>query len=72
MVIKKKKDKGTIEIDITGPDGNAYVLLAHAKRYSKELGLPWEKVKDEMTSGHYENLVKVFDSYFGSFVTLYR
>ena len=51
MAIKKKKYKGTIEIDLTGPDGNAFVLLGHAKNYSKQIGLPWDKVKDEMTSG---------------------
>ena len=47
-------------------------LLGHAKNYSKQIGLPWDKIKDEMTSGDYENLVQVFDKYFGAFVTLYR
>ena len=46
MAIKKKKYKGTIEIDLTGPDGNAFVLLGHAKNYSKQIGLPWDKIKD--------------------------
>lgn len=31
-----------------------------------------EKVVTEMTSGDYENLVQVFDRYFGSFVILER
>jgi hypothetical protein len=30
------------------------------------------KIREEMMSGDYENLVKVFDSYFGDFVILYR
>mgnify|MGYP003135113820 FL=1 len=72
MAIKKKKYKGTVEIDLTGPDGNAFSLLGHAKTYAKQIGLPFDKIKDEMTSGDYENLVQVFDKYFGSFVTLYR
>ena len=72
MAIKKKKYKGTVEIDLTGPDGNAYALLGYASTYAKQLGLPFDKVKDEMTSGDYDNLVQVFDKYFGAFVTLYR
>jgi len=72
MAIKKKSSKKRIEIDLTGPDGNAFVLLGHAKNYSKQLDLPWKKIQDEMTSGDYENLLQVFDKYFGSFVTLYR
>jgi len=72
MAIKKKKYKGTVEIDLTGPHGNAFALLGHAKTYAKQLELPFDKIKDEMTSGDYENLLQVFDKYFGSFVTLYR
>ena len=65
MAIKKKKYKGTVEIDLTGPDGNAYALLGYASTYAKQLGLPFDKIKDEMTSGDYDNLVQVFDKYFG-------
>jgi len=72
-VIKDKKNKSReIEIDLTGPDGNAYVLLGYAKEYAKQLNLPWDKIQDEMTSSDYENLVNTFDKYFGSFITLYR
>jgi hypothetical protein len=31
-----------------------------------------EEICSEMRSGDYENLLEVFDSYFGSIVTLYR
>ena len=72
MAIKKKINKDRHEIDLTGPDGNAFVLLGYAKNYSKQLDLPWKKIQNEMTSGDYENLLQVFDKYFGSFVTLYR
>ena len=72
-MIKKKEDKrGPIEIDLTGPDGNAYVLLGYAKNFAKQLDLDFNKIREEMTSGDYENLLEVFDSYFGSFVTMYR
>ena len=74
MAIKSIKDKKQypIEIDLTGPDGNAFVLLGKAKNFAKQLELDGDKIVDEMTSGDYENLLEVFDKYFGSFVILYR
>ena len=77
MAIKSINDKarGPIEIDLTGPEGNAFVLLGYAKRYAKQLGkngVEAEAIVNEMTSGDYEHLLDVFDSYFGNFVTLYR
>lgn len=73
-MIKKKKFKESkqLEIDLTGPDGNAFVLLGYANRLAKQLGLDGKKIQSDMTSGDYENLLKVFDSNFGEFVTLYR
>ena len=74
MAIKNIEDKKRypIEIDLTGPDGNAFVLLGKAKNFAKQLELDGDKIVDEMTSGDYDNLLEVFDKYFGSFVTLYR
>lgn len=71
-MIKKKPENGKKEIDLTGPDGNAFVLLGYAKSYAKQLGLDYETINKEMTSGDYENLVNVFDKYFGDYVILYR
>ena len=73
MIRKKIVNKQRpIIIDLTGPDGNAYVLLGYAKSYAKQLGLDYDKIRDEMTSSDYENLIQVFDKYFGSFVILER
>ena len=74
MAIKsiKTKKQFPIEIDLTGPDGNAFVLLAKAKSFAEQLGLNSKEVTDEMKSGNYENLVQVFDSYFGDYVVLER
>ena len=63
--------KQNIEIDLSGPDGNAFVLLGYAKTYAKQLGLDVDCIQDEMKSGDYENLIEVFDKYFGEFVTFY-
>jgi hypothetical protein len=71
-MIKKKKENSRIEIDLTGPDGNAFVLIGKASNLAKQLGLDQKAIRAEMMSGDYENLVKVFDNHFGQFVTLYR
>lgn len=72
MAIKKKMKKSTIEVDLTGPQGNAYHLIGMANRLSKQLGLDTDSIHSEMMTGNYENLLKVFDKHFGSVVTLYR
>jgi hypothetical protein len=72
MAIKKKVSKSTIEIDLTGPNGNAFYLIGTARKLSKQLGLDSEAIQTEMMGGNYENLLKVFDKHFGHFVTLYR
>ena len=72
MIRNKIENKGPIVIDLTGPDGNAFVLLGKAKNLAKQLELDGDKIIEEMTSGDYDNLLDVFDENFGSFVTLYR
>ena len=72
MIREKQQNKGPIVIDLTGPDGNAFVLLGKAKNFAKQLNFDDKKIIDEMTSGDYEHLLKTFDRYFGSFVILER
>ena len=72
MIKQKQTQNKGIEIDLTGPDGNAYVILGLAKRLCREFGIPFKPLANKMTSGDYENLIKVFDDKFGSIVTLYR
>ena len=62
-MIKSKQEKTGIEIDLTGPDGNAFFLLGTAGRLAKQLGLDAIQIKLEMMSGDYENLVQTFDNY---------
>ena len=74
MIVEKKPTRG-IEIDLTGPQGNAFFLIGTARRMGKEVGMSAEYISEMVTrmmSGDYENLVKVFDNEFGSVVTLYR
>lgn len=72
MILEKPKTPRTIEIDLTGPQGNAFFLLGTASNLAKQLGLDDKEIQAEMMKGDYENLLQVFDSYFGDFVVLYR
>jgi len=71
MITTKKKTR-PIEIDLTGPQGNAFVLMGTATNLAKQLGLDGKAIVEEMMSGDYEHLVQVFDREFGHFVILYR
>lgn len=71
-MIRKKKRGSHIIIDLTGPGGNAFSLLGLAKYLCRNKGLEFEPIEKEMTSGNYENLIQVFDSYFGDLVILER
>lgn len=74
MTIKRKvtQRKRRIEIDLTGSQGNAFVLLGYANNFCKQIGRDFAPIKQEMMSGDYEHLLSVFDREFGDFVTLYR
>jgi hypothetical protein len=71
-MIKSKKEKSGIEIDLTGPQGNAFYLIGAAGNLAKQLGLDGKLIQTEMMSDDYDNLVNVFDKHFGNFVTLYK
>jgi hypothetical protein len=65
------KDRG-IEIDLGGPQGNAFYLIGVAKNLSKQLSLDGGEITTEMMRGDYNHLLEVFEEHFGNFVTLYR
>ena len=69
--VSEKRSKG-LEIDLTGPDGNAYVLIGYATNLAKQLNKDHKSITEEMRKSDYENLIKVFDREFGHVVTLYR
>lgn len=96
MAIRPREEMSKrIEIDLSSPEGNAFSLMALAKRLYRQLHSdemedhmasvklareaklpippsPLDILIEEMMSGDYENLIKVFDREFGDFVTLYR
>lgn len=71
-MIRKKNPATERVIDLTGPDGNAFVLLGIARNTARQLGLDQDKILEEMKSGDYENLIEVFDRYFGEYFVLER
>jgi hypothetical protein len=74
-MIKDRRDMNPkIEIDLNGPEGNAFVLLAYADRLGKRIygHEKTEEILEEMRLSTYELLILTFDKYFGSIVTLYR
>jgi len=72
IIDKNKKKEKRIEIDLTGPQGNAFVILGIAARLTDKLDKNWVNIKKKMTSGDYDNLLKVFDQEFGEYVIMYR
>ena len=74
MIKDRKEMNPMIEIDLSGPEGNAFVLLAYASRLGKQMyGYEkTEEILEEMRLSTYELLILTFDKYFGSVVTLYR
>lgn len=55
------------QINLNGPDGNAFVLLGYAKSVSKQLNKDGSKILEEMMDGDYDHLVAVFKREFGNY-----
>ena len=69
-MIRPTQDREFV-INLDGPDGNAFQLMAYAKRFAKDMGyVSAEAIINNMKSGAYTNLVRTFDKYFGEFVIL--
>ena len=72
----KVPTKTTIQprvIDLRGPEGNAFYLLGYVDLVGKRM--QWspsriERVKRQMMSGDYQNLVQVFAQEMGEMVVL--
>ncbi len=71
-MIKKKIKKSQIEMDLTGPEGNVFVLIGTAMNLARQFGIDDEMIKEQMMSGDYENAVQTFDKHFEEHVILYR
>ena len=64
-----------VEINLNGPDGNAFALMRKAKYLGVKLDLSKDEIDSivkEMMSGDYDNLVEVFKTNFGQLVKLVK
>ena len=64
-----------IEIDLTGPEGNAFRLLGYAAQWGRQLGYSEQKIKSiqhVMKLTNYDGLLHTLDEYFGDYVTFWR
>ena len=71
MIRESKNSVPVINLD--GPHGNAFALMAYAKLYARDVGYASDEIEymvAKMRSGDYKNLVKVFDEYFDGYVVL--
>lgn len=69
---KQSKQEKRIEVDLTGPDGNAFVLMGIARNLAKQLKLDGEMITKEMMLGDYEDLLQTMENYFGDYIIMYR
>ena len=59
-------------IDLQGPQGNAFALMAYAEDFLRQMGRRHEfnAMRSEMMSGDYNKLIGRFEKNFGEYVTL--
>lgn len=72
MIRDKVASSSTLIVDLTGPDGNAFVLLGMAKRWARDLQLDFNSIRADAMSGDYEHLLSVLDNHFGDYVIFER
>ena len=69
---KEDYDSNGIVVDLTGPEGNAFVLMGYARRWAKDLSKDGNAFVNEIMEGDYDHLVDVLDREFVEYVTLLR
>ena len=59
-------------IDLQGPQGNAFALMAYADDFLRQMDRRHEfnAMRTDMMSGDYDNLIRIFEENFGEYVTL--
>jgi hypothetical protein len=74
MTIRKKTNKERPLIDLSGPQGNAFYLIAVVDKTFRRSGAPelGQSIIEEMKKGDYEHLVKTFDLYLGEHFDIVR
>lgn len=55
-------------IELNGPEGNAWFLMARAQQWGQDLDLDHKAITADMRSGDYNHLLKVFLEHFEEYV----
>lgn len=74
MIRKKEENPETrIVVDLTGPEGNAFWLIALAEKLGRRLGVDPKRrgeINAEMYAGDYDNLIEVLEREYGDYIVL--
>lgn len=60
------------QIDLSGPEDNAYCLLGICHGIAKQLKIDWKPISEDAMSKDYEHLLVVLDKHFGEYVDFVR
>ena len=73
-MIKRKPKKFKPQIDLSGPQGNAFYLMGEVEKTFRQSGAAdlGKSIVEEMKKGDYEHLVKTFDMYLGDHFEIVR
>ena len=52
------------KLKLIGRDGNAFVILAEARKVAKKYGMNWEIIQEEAKASDYNHLLSVMMKYF--------
>jgi len=52
------------KLKLSGEDGNAFFILAKARRVALKNNMDWDKIRNEATSGDYNHLLSTLMDYF--------
>lgn len=52
------------ELQLSGVDGNAFMILGKARKVALANGMDWEKINAEAQAGDYDHLLQTMMKYF--------
>jgi hypothetical protein len=52
------------KLELSGNDGNAFYLLAKARKVASKNNMDWKLIESEATSGNYDRLLQTLNKYF--------
>ena len=70
LKIKEEKPFEKIQLDLTGEDGNVFVVMSLGNKLAKKIGLDFNPIREDMMSKDYGHAIRVFERHFGDFVDI--